>query len=197
MDDELRAAPQRPVRDRVHVADDHLRLHPGGQQRVRPAVDADDHRLEVAHVRTHDHQVALVPRTAGDHEGMPLAKPRLHWGEVEALGKQATLLPQVLQGVLGEDLERLGHPAPLIGERLRQLFRLERAAPRHAGAVAEEACAADAQQLAVRDRVEERCAGSVDQPDSATDEGEGARVRETAALRVGDGPRRKDQTGDD
>ena len=87
VDDQLGPAAQGAVGDRVHVADDHVRLHPRGQQRVRPAVDADEHRLEVAHVGPNDRQVALVARTAGDDERVLVAEARLERREFDALGE--------------------------------------------------------------------------------------------------------------
>ena len=51
VDEQLRAGAQRTVRDRVHVADDHVRLVARLEQCVRAAVDCDQHRLEVADVR--------------------------------------------------------------------------------------------------------------------------------------------------
>ena len=73
--DDLGAAAQRLVGDGVHVADDHVRSHAGVKQGVRAAVDAHDDRLEVAHVRPDDRQVALreiraeVAATVVSHPG--------------------------------------------------------------------------------------------------------------------------------
>ena len=65
------------------------RLHPARQQRVGPAVDADEHRLEVAHVRPDDREVALVAGPARDDERVPLAEARLERRELDALGRAA------------------------------------------------------------------------------------------------------------
>ena len=52
-------------------------FQPASSERVGAAVDADQHRPEVAHVRAHHAQVALVPGPARDDERVPVAKPRL------------------------------------------------------------------------------------------------------------------------
>ena len=56
---------------------------PGLEQRVRAAVDRDQHRLEVPDVRPDDPQVALVPGPAGDDERVPVAKARPQRREVD------------------------------------------------------------------------------------------------------------------
>src|SRR5690348_10481055 len=70
--------------------------------------------------------------------------------------------------------------------RSRELGLAQRAPGREARAVAEEARAADGDPLAVRDVVEERGPGRVDQPHAAADEQQRPRVRVAAGLRVGD-----------
>ena len=185
MDDQLRAAPEGAVRDRVHVADDHVGLHPRLDQRIGPAVDADQDRPEVAHVRPDDPEVALVAGAARDHERLALAEARLQRRELDALGEQAPFLAQVLQRVLGEDLQGIGNPRLLLGERRREPVRLERSAVGEARPVAEEARAADGHGVSVAELVEERRAGRVDQADAAAHEQERARVREAAGLRLG------------
>ena len=50
VDDDLGAAAQRVVADRVHVPDDHVGPVAGLEQRVGAAVDADEHRAVVADV---------------------------------------------------------------------------------------------------------------------------------------------------
>ena len=67
---------ERGVRDRVEVADDHVRLQPDLEQRVGASVDRDEHRLEVPDVRAHDPEVALVARPTRDDDGVPVAKSR-------------------------------------------------------------------------------------------------------------------------
>src|SRR5206468_1268039 len=79
--------------------------------------------------------------------------------------------------------KRLGHAAPLLRQRRLELVGVEGAPGREAGAVAEEAAAADGQELPVGDVVEELALGDVDQPNAGADELERARVRKAPALR--------------
>ena len=65
--DDLGAGGQRGVGDRVHVADDQVRLESGVEQRVGAAVDADEHRLELADVVLERLEVLLVV-VAADHD---------------------------------------------------------------------------------------------------------------------------------
>ena len=66
--DELRAAAQRRLAGRVHVADDHVRGEALLEQGLGAAVDGDDHRAHVADERPQGAQVALVADAADDHE---------------------------------------------------------------------------------------------------------------------------------
>ena len=91
---------------------------------------------------------------------------------------------QVLQRVLRELRERLGHAAPLLGQRALELALLERAAAREAGPVAEDAGAAHGQLLALGDLVEELRARGVDQRDAAADEQQRPGVRKAARERL-------------
>src|SRR6185503_1553855 len=151
---------------------------------VGAAVDADEHGLEVADVRLDDVQVALHPGAAGHHEGVPVAKARLHLREPDPFGKELRLVTKVPEGVLGEALERLGDAASLLGQ-LRLDVRLRQgAAGREARAVAEEARAADDEGLAVPDLLEEvGVAVHVDEPDPAAHKLERPGVREAPAHR--------------
>ena len=115
--EQLGAATERRVGDGVEVADDHVRLHPHLEQRVGASVDGEEHRLEVADVRPHDPEVALVARPARDDDRVPLAEARLQRRELDPVGEQLPLVAQVAERVVGERLERLGDPALLVGER--------------------------------------------------------------------------------
>ena len=155
VDDELGAALERLVRDRVHVADDHVRLVAGLDQGVGAAVDADEHGLEVADVRLDDVKVALHPGAAGHDERVSIPEARLHLREPDALGQKLGLVAQIAEGVLGEALERLRDAPALLGQ-LRLEVRLRQGATgREARTVAEEARAADDEGLAVPDLLEE------------------------------------------
>ena len=59
----------------------------------------------------------LILHGAND-ERVPVAKPRLEGWEADPLGEQPPLLPEVAHRVLGEGLERLGHSAALLAERV-------------------------------------------------------------------------------
>ena len=124
-----------------------------------------------------------MARPARDDERVPVAEARLERREVDPLGQQPPLLAQVAQRVVGELLQRLGDAALLLGERAGELVLLERAAGREAGAVPEEARAANGQLLAVRELVEEVGVVDVDQADAAADEQQRPRVRIAARLR--------------
>src|SRR6185503_2237211 len=121
-------------------------------------------------------------RPARDDQRVPVAEAGVERRELDALGEQPPLVEQVPERVLCEAFERLGHPAPLLGERPGKLFGLECPAVRQAAAVAEDARAANADILPVAELVEQRRAGRVDQPHTAPHEQERARVREAAGL---------------
>ena len=183
VDEDLRAAAERLVRDRVHVADDHVRLPALLEQRLGAAVDGDEHGPEVADVRAHDPEVALVARAARDHEGVAIAEAGAERREVDPLGQQPALLAEIPQRVVREVLQSLGDAALLLGQRSGQLVLVERAARGEARAVPEEARAADGQPLTVRDLLEELAVGDVDQAHAAADEEQRPGVRIAARLR--------------
>ena len=121
MHDQLRAAGQRLVGDRIHVADDHVRLVAGFEEGVRTPVHSDEDRLEVTDVRTDRPQVALVSRVAGDDQGVAVTERRPELGQLHALGQELALLAQEAQRVVGEVFERFGEePAPLEPRQLPQ-----------------------------------------------------------------------------
>src|SRR6185369_6137795 len=124
-------------------------LHPGLQQRVGPAVDSQKHWPEVAHIRAHDPEVALVTRAAGDDERLAFPEPRLQRRELDALRQEPALLAEVLERVLGEHLERVGDAGPLLCERGLEPASVERPAGGETGSVAEDARAADRHRLPV------------------------------------------------
>ena len=125
------------------------RLEARLEQRVGAAVDRDQHRLEVADVRTNHAQVALHSRAARDDERVPVAEARRERREVDALGEQASLVAQVAHRVLGECFERFGHAALLRDQHAVELAGLEDAARREARAVAKDAAASNRELLAV------------------------------------------------
>ena len=183
VDEDLGAAAQRGVGDRVHVAHDHVRLPALLEQGLGPAVDRDEHGPEVAHVPAHDLEVALEPRPTCDHERVPVAEARLERREVDPFGEQLPFLAQIAERVVGELLQRLGDAALLLEQRSGELALLERTPRRHAGAVAEEAGAAHGQPLAVGELVEEARVVDVDQAHTAANELERAGVGVAPRLR--------------
>ncbi len=183
VDEDLGAAAERRVGDRVHVADDHVRLPALLHERFRPAVDGDEHRPEVADVAAHDPEVALEPRPARDDESMPVAEARLERGEVDPLREQLPLLAQVAERVVRELLQRLGDAALLLEQRAGQVMLLERTSRRNARAVAKEARAANGQPLAVGELVEQIRVVDVDQAHASANELERPRVRIAPRLR--------------
>jgi hypothetical protein len=185
VDEELGATAKRPVGDGVHVADDHVRPHARVEQCVRAPVDADDDRFEVTDVRPDDRQVALVTGATGDDQRVALPEARLQRREGDPLGQEPSLLAQIAEGVLGELLQRLGHPRPLLGQRDLELVRLKRA-PRHqTRPVLEDARPADGYVIAVGKLVEELCLRGIDQPHPASHEQQRSRIREATSLGAG------------
>ncbi len=116
---------------------------------------------------------------------MPFPEARLQGWEVDPLGEQAAFLAQVLERVLREDLERVGHPRALLCERRLEPGGLEGSPVGEARAVPEDARAADGHGLAVADLVEELRSGRVDQPDAAAHKEQRAGIREATGLRAG------------
>src|ERR1044072_2010013 len=114
---------------------------------------------------------------------MLVAKPGLQRGEVDPLGKKPSFLAQVAKRVVGECLERLGDAPALFGDRTRALVGRQRAASGDAVAVPKDACAADREQIAFGDLVEDRRTGCVDQTNARTDEQQWAGIRKAPALR--------------
>ena len=105
--DELRAAAQRRLARRVHVADDHVWLQAGVEQRLRAAVDGHDHRALVADEWPQRAQVALVADAANDDQRRAVAEVRAKARQLDSPSQQLALLAHVLDGVVREALERV------------------------------------------------------------------------------------------
>ena len=114
---------------------------------------------------------------------MLIAKPRLQRGEVDSLGEEPSLLAQVAERVVGEGLERLGDAPALLRDRTGELVGRERAPGGNAVAVPKDARAADREQVALGDLVEDRRPGGIDQANARPDEQERSGIRKTSALR--------------
>jgi hypothetical protein len=180
VDDELGAPEQRLVRHRVHVADDDVRLVASRHERVGPPVHADEDRLEVADVRADDREVAFGLGAARHDEGVSVAEACPKLRHLDAFGEEGRLLAEVAKRVLGECLERFAHATALFVQVAGELVDLALSAGGEAGAVAEEARAANDEWLAFLHRLEEPGARCVDQADPAFDQGQRPRVRVVA-----------------
>ena len=78
--DDLGAALEDVVAHQPRVADDQVRAQPGGEQRVGPLVDPDEHRLGGAQPRAQVAQVALGALAAGhDDHGAALDRLSRRW----------------------------------------------------------------------------------------------------------------------
>ena len=110
--DQLRAAAQRLLAGRVHVADDHVGSESLFEQRLGPAVDRDDHGPHVADERPQRAQVALVTDAAHDDERRAIAKVGREARQLDPARQQLALLAHVLHGVAREALERLSDLTP-------------------------------------------------------------------------------------
>ena len=107
VDDDLRAAGERGVGGRVHVAEDHVRLEALLDDRVGAAVDADEHRVGVLDVGAQRAQVAAVGRAANDDQRVPVAEVRPDRREVDLADQQLALVAHVFDRVHREVGERL------------------------------------------------------------------------------------------
>src|SRR6185312_10802367 len=103
--DDLRAAAQHIVGDRVHVADDHVGCVAGLDQRVGAAVHADQHRLELPDVRPQHVEVVLVVVPANHDQHVPPAYLGGDIGYADAVQQQVALVLEVVHGVGRERLE--------------------------------------------------------------------------------------------
>jgi hypothetical protein len=105
VDNQLRAAAQGLIAHAVHVAYDHVRLETHLDERVRAAVNADQHGLYVADIRPDDPQVFLVGLTSHDNERVAIVYERPYLGQIRRIEQQRLFLCDVAQRVLGEPLK--------------------------------------------------------------------------------------------
>src|SRR5262249_4851559 len=153
------------------------------EERICPAIDPDEHRLEVADVRANDPEIPLVAGAAGNNERMAVAKTRLQRRGVDPPGEEPPLLAQVAKRVVGEGFERLRDAPALFRDRTRELVCRERAARGDAVAVPKDARPTDCEEVALGDVVEDRRARRIDQADASANEQERAGIRKAPALR--------------
>ena len=162
MHDELARGVQRRVARGVHVAHHEVGDPTLLERCVGAAVDGDDHRALVAHIRAQRAQVALVVDPADDDQRRTIAQLGGEVGKLDLTGQELALLPDVGDRVLGEQRQRLADAAAallvLAAHRLRVLHF---AGPQHL-AVADQPPVADGHGLAVVEHLEQRGAGHVD-----------------------------------
>ena len=182
LDEQLGPAAKRVLGDRVHVADDHVRAVPGLAKRVGPAVDADEDGVEPTDVRADDAEVTLVAGATRHDQGVAIPEPRPERREIDAFREDPPLLAEVEERVLEERLQRLRHAAPLLGERELELVHLDRPPGRDPLPVAEERRAADRDEVAFRQLLEQRRPRHLDQPHTASHEEQRSGIREAAGL---------------
>ncbi len=182
MHDELRAATQRRLARRVHVPDDHPRGQPCLEQRVRTAVDRDEHWAHVANERPQRAQVALMIDAAHDHERRAIAKVRREPRQVDPAGQQFALLAHVLDRVVRKALQCLADLAPArlgLGAHPRQVEHL---AAGHEPAVdAQHLLVAHRDRLAVGEPLEQRIVGQIHKMDARFDQQLRSQIRVGAA----------------
>ena len=182
VDDQLGARAKRGVARRVHVAQDHVRLAARLEERVRPAVNADQHRLDVADVRRaapagpcgrcvpahHDQRVAVAeprPRPAGSRSRPARSAPSSRrWAIVFS----------------AKSMRASSIRARCSASCSASSATLKDAARRQHRPVASNLAAGDRDEVTVPQLLEERRGGCVDQPDAGL-------ARASAARRSGSG----------
>ena len=184
--DQLGAGLQGLVGDRVHVADDHVRPVADVHQRVRAGVDRQQHRPVLADIGPQRPQVLAVAEAADDDEHVPavhVGRQRRH--VVDAVGEQAVLSAQELQGVGGERVDLARHPGGRLVHRLVEGFLgLQHALGDDRVALVEDV-AVEPHQGAVGDPAQHLAADVVDQRDARLEQQPGAEVGVPAGDRPG------------
>ena len=183
MDDELGAAGQGLGRGGVHVADDHVGPEALLAQRVGPAVDPDEHRLDVADVGPQGAQVAAVVDPAHDDQARPVAEGGLEARQLDLAGQQLALLDHVLDGVASERVERLADLAARRVVAVADLRGVLHAALGDQLLAAPDPAAAHLDAVAVAQALEEAVVGQVDEVDAGLDDEQRPEVGIGAARR--------------
>ena len=149
--DQLRAAVQRGVGERVEVADDDVGLEPDLEQRVGAAVDRDQHRLVLADVRPQRLEVVLVVVTAHDDERVPALDLDLEVRQLERLEGELGFLLDVLERVLREAAQLDADVLPRFLHPRVDLVGFEHLPRRDLHAVAPQRAVAELDEIAVAD----------------------------------------------
>src|SRR5262245_5747521 len=102
--DEFGTAGQGAVRDRVHVADDEVRLVARVEQRISTAVHRNQHRFELSDVGPQRLQIFPVTVAARDHKGMPALKLRPERRHPDAIDE--------LLEIAADVFDRIRHEGP-------------------------------------------------------------------------------------
>ena len=178
MEDQLGAAGEGLGGDRVHVADDDVGPQADVEEGVRSAVDADEHRPEVGDVAAAQRcEVGLVAIAPDDDEDVPPVEVGVNLGQADRLDEVLALVTQVLDGVLGETLER-GSDLALRGiQALLDGLHADEFALGHDVAANEDPAVVDLEHVPVADDVEKVRDHRVDQRDTGRRQHQGAEVR--------------------
>src|SRR5215217_1308133 len=117
VDQEAAGYPETFFGDRVHVAEDQVRLPPGLEQGVGSAVNPDDERPHLPQVRPQSREVLSV--VVASHHDEYLAATHLTRqvaGDLEPGEKKTLLVAHELDRVLGEALERRADDLPTLAQ---------------------------------------------------------------------------------
>src|SRR5204863_1890040 len=106
--DQLRAAAQRVVGDRVHVADDDVGAVAGLDQRIGATVDGEQYRSVLPDVGPQRLEVLAVVVTADDDQNVATLERRTNVRYAGTVEKQIAFTPQELHRVGGKRFQLYG-----------------------------------------------------------------------------------------
>ena len=182
---EVRADGKCLLRDRVEVADDDLGLEADLEQRVRTAVDPDEHRLVLPDVGAQRLQVVAVVVAAHDHERVTALEVGLERWDLERLEQEVRLALDVLQRVDRESLELAADRRARLDHRRFDLGRLADGARGDELVTAPDlALGGDAEDVTLLDPVEHVGADAVDQRHARLEQADRAAVRVAPGDRI-------------
>ena len=174
---EVGAAVQRPLGDRIEVADDEVGLEPHLEQRVGAAVDTDEHRSVLADVRAQVREVLAVVVAADDDERVAALEARLERRELERiedeLAPRAATYSSVFSANRSSSTPIDARRAASIAASISSASRTRPG--REQLVAAEDVAADDADRVAVVEPVEQLVADVVDERDPGLDDADRAR----------------------
>ena len=177
--DELGAATEALLGNGIEVADDDVGLQPVLEERVGPAVDADEHRTVLADVGAQRGEIRAVVVTAHDDERVAALEVASQRGQRERLEHQARFLVDVLERVGGEALELGADGRARFLHRRFDLGRGEYGTPGEQFAVAPELALLDAHDVAFVHAIHAVDTDVVEEDDPRADDADGPPVRVT------------------